>query len=359
MGTQFAIEVRNLCKSYDKLLAVDHIDFQVPEGEIFGFLGPNGAGKTTTIKMLISLLAPDEGQALVCGYDVERQPYEAKRQFGVVPEEANVYTELSTWDNLMFTAQIYRIPVNVRKPRIEALLEQFSLQGKRNDKVFTLSKGMRQRLSLMMALIHQPKVLFLDEPVLGLDVQSAVLIKDHIRKLNAEGTTIFLTTHQIDMADEICQRVAIIDHGQIAAIETPEKLKAAVEGRRSVEVLVANGGTTRQYAGLAKLPGVSQAIRQGEKIRLYTGDPPTVLTGVMAYAHQESLPVLAINTNGPSLEEVFVTMTGKAMGAARKKHPGAECKGCPVKEDCKSEKDDTDNKPKKHHSSFLKGSCEH
>jgi ABC-2 type transport system ATP-binding protein len=168
-----------------------------------------------------------------------------------------------------------------------------------------------------------------------------------------------LTTHQIDMADDICQRVAIIDHGQIAAIETPEKLKAAVEGRRTVEVIVANGGTNKQYAGLAKLPGVSQAIRQGEKIRLYTGDPPTVLTGVMAYAHQESLPVMSINTNGPSLEEVFVTMTGKAMGPLRKKHPGAECKGCPVNEECKSEKDDPDSKPKTHHSGFLKGSCEH
>lgn len=359
MPPNIAIEVRNLTKSYGKLLAVDHIDFQVPEGEIFGFLGPNGAGKSTTIKMLISLLAPDEGQALICGYDVDRQPYDAKRQFGVVPEESNVYTELSTWDNLMFTAQIYRVPVNERKRRIEALLEQFGLEKKRKDQVFTLSKGMRQRLSVAMALIHEPKVLIMDEPVLGFDVQSAQMIKDRIRELNAQGITIFLTTHQIDMADDLCQRVAIIDHGQIAAIETPEKLKAAIEGRRSVEVVVSNGGTTKQYSGLSKLPGVSQAIRQGEKIRLYTADPPTVLTGVMAYAHQENLPVMAINTNGPSLEEVFVMVTGKGMGPARKKHPGAECKGCPVKEDCDAEKEQPDDRPKKHHTGFLKGSCEH
>ncbi len=288
MTAQPAIEVRNVSKSYGKLLAVDHVDFQVPEGEIFGFLGPNGAGKSTLIKMLISLLAPDEGQAFVCGYDVDRQPYDAKRQFGVVPEESNVYTELSTWENLMFTAQIYRIPAKERKQRIELLLELFGLQGKKNDRVFTLSKGMRQRLSLAMALIHEPKVLFLDEPILGLDVQSAQMIKARLRELNEKGTTIFFTTHQIEMADDLCQRVAIINHGQIAAIETPDNLKAAIEGRRSVEVVVTNGGTIKQYAGLTRLPGVTQAFRQGEKIRLYTADPPTVLTGVMAYAHKNA-----------------------------------------------------------------------
>jgi ABC-2 type transport system ATP-binding protein len=354
-----AVEVRNVSKAFGKLQAVDHADFQVAEGEIFGFLGPNGAGKSTLIKILISLLAPDQGQAFVCGYDVDRQPYDAKRQFGVVPEESNVYTEISTWDNLMFTAQIYRIPLGDRKKRIETLLEQFGLQGKKNDRVFTLSKGMRQRLSLAMALIHEPKVLFLDEPILGLDVQSAQMIKSRLRELNQNGTTIFFTTHQIDVADDLCQRVAIINQGEIVAIESPENLKAAIEGRRSVEVVVTNGGTTKQYAGLTKLPGVTQAFRQGEKIRLYTSEPVTVLTGVMEYATLERLPVQAINTNGPSLEDVFVAMTGKGMGMARKKHPGMECKGCPVKEECESEKDQPEDAPKKHHSGFLKGSCEH
>ncbi len=360
MSATPAVEVRNVSKAYGKLHAVEHVTFQIEENEVFGFLGPNGAGKSTLIKILISLLAPDEGEAFVCGYDVNRQPYDAKRQFGVVPEESNVYTEISTWDNLMFTAQIYRIPVNERKKRIEILLEQFELQGKKDERVFTLSKGMRQRLSLAMALIHKPRVLFLDEPVLGLDVQSMQMIKGCLRELNQNGTTIFITTHQIDVADELCHRVAIINHGQIAAIETPEKLKAAIEGRRSVEVVVTNGGTTKQYAGLTKLQGVSQAFRQGEKIRLYTADPATVLTGVMEIATLEHMPVQAINTHGPSLEDVFMMVTGKGMGPARQKHPGTECKGCPVKAECDAEKDAPEGAPEnKKRSSFLKGSCEH
>jgi len=360
MSDEYAIQVMNLTKYYGKLLAVDHIDLEVNPGEVFGFLGPNGAGKTTTVKMLNTLLEPTGGKAYIFGYDVSRQPYQAKRQFGVVPEESNVYTEISTWDNMIFTARLYRIPGSEQKRRIDELLELMELQGKKNDKVFTLSKGMRQRLSLAMALIHRPSVLFLDEPILGLDVHSSRIINNQIRQLNTEGTTIFLTTHQIEMADELCHRVAIINHGQIAAVETPERLKAAVEGKRSVEITMGNGGYTKECAGLAGLSGVKQAVRNGDKVRLFTSDPPTVLRGVMGYIQERNLPVVAINTTGPSLEDVFVDITGRPIGAPRRKFASEQCKGCPVREDCESEKEATDSgqAPKKHGGGFLKGSCE-
>ncbi|MBL7184131.1 MAG: ABC transporter ATP-binding protein, partial [Anaerolineae bacterium] len=218
-----AIEVQDLTKYYGDpsagsgraLLAVDHINFEVHQGEIFGFLGPNGAGKTTTQRMLTTLLEPTEGRIVINGHDLAHDAYPVKRQMGLVPEESNVYTELTAWDNLMFTARLYRVGRDERAERAQELLETFGLWEKRDVKVQDFSKGMRRRLSIAMAIIHQPKLLFLDEPTPGLDAQSARAIRDLIRQLNAEGTTIFLSTHQIEEANQLCDRVAIINHGQI------------------------------------------------------------------------------------------------------------------------------------------------
>jgi len=192
-----AIEVEDLTKYYDKFLAVDHINFTVEQGEIFGFLGPNGAGKTTTQRMLTTLLTPTEGRILINGHDLAHDSYPAKRQVGLVPEESNVYTELSAWDNLMFTASIYRVPRGERAKRAQELLETFDLWEKRDIKAENFSKGMRRRLSIAMAIIHKPSLLFLDEPTPGLDAQSIRAIWELIRRMNAEGTTVFITTHQI------------------------------------------------------------------------------------------------------------------------------------------------------------------
>lgn len=316
MDEKIAIRVEGLTRYYGNLLAVDHISFQVQQGEVFGFLGPNGAGKTTTQRMLTTLLEPTEGRVVIFGHDMAREPYPVKRQMGLVPEESNVYTELTAWDNLMFTAQLYRVPRSERAARARELLEAFGLWEKQEVKVENFSKGMRRRLSIAMAIIHRPRLLFLDEPTPGLDAQSAHAIRDLIRQMNAEGTTIFLTTHQIEEANQLCDRVAIINHGRIAAIDTPERLKAAFRRVQSVEVALEPDGQAHGER-LAVLPGVTTTIKMGDKWRLYTEDPSALLPLVMDYARAHDLRVVSLSTLGPSLEDVFLEITGQQVGAVR------------------------------------------
>jgi len=316
-----AIEVENLTKYYDKFLAVDHINFAVEQGEIFGFLGPNGAGKTTTQRMLTTLLTPTEGRILINGHDLSRDSYPAKRQIGLVPEESNVYTELTAWDNLMFTASIYRVPRGERAKRAQELLEMFGLWDKRDIKAENFSKGMRRRLSIAMAVIHKPSLLFLDEPTPGLDAQSIRAIWELIRKMNAEGTTVFITTHQIEEANQLCGRVAIISHGKIAAIDTPERLKADFRRAQSVEVALEPPEGSKPSGGLSgleSLPGVTTQVKVGDKTRLYTEDPSALLPRVVQYAESNHLRIVSLNTLGPSLEDVFLEITGGQLGAVSK-----------------------------------------
>jgi ABC-2 type transport system ATP-binding protein len=312
-----AIQVQDLAKYYGDLLAVDHVSFEVPRGEIFGFLGPNGAGKTTTQRMLTTLLEPDEGRILINGHDLAHDAYPAKRQMGLVPEESNVYTELSAWDNLMFTARLYRVSRGERERRAQELLEAFGLWEKRAVKAQDFSKGMRRRLSITMALIHRPRLLFLDEPTPGLDAQSARAIRDLVRGMNAAGTTIFLTTHQIEEANQLCDRVAIINHGRIAAIDTPERLKAAFRRVQSVELAFDSPGGSEPPAGLADLPGVTTLVKMGDKWRLYTEEPSALLPQVVDYARSQGLQLVSLSTLGPSLEDVFLEITGQKVGVVR------------------------------------------
>jgi ABC-2 type transport system ATP-binding protein len=312
------IEVENLTKLYGRpetgVLAVDHLNFEVFHGEIFGFLGPNGAGKTTTQRMLTTLLAPTEGKILINGHDLSRDSYLAKRQIGLVPEESNVYTELTAWDNLMFTASLYRVPRLERAKRAQELLETFGLWEKRDVKAENFSKGMRRRLSIAMAIIHKPALLFLDEPTPGLDAQSIRSIWELIRSMNADGTTIFLSTHQIEEANQLCGRVAIISHGKIAAIDTPEQLKANFRRTQSVEVAF-EGELAEKSSGLAELLGVNTQVKVGDKMRLYTEDPSALLPRLIQYAESHALRIISLNTLGPSLEDVFLEITGGQVGA--------------------------------------------
>jgi len=309
MAGECAIEVSNLTKKFGDLMAVDRISFNVEKGEIFGFLGPNGAGKTTTIRMLTGISIPTEGTATIMGYDIRREQVEAKEQMGIVSDISNVYNELSAWDNLIFTARLYDVPKAYRERRAEELLKAFGLYERRGEKVQGFSRGMKRRICIAMALMNRSSILFLDEPTSGLDVQSVLIIRDMIRKLNEGGLTVFLTTHNIEEASQMCDRAAIINRGRVAAIDTPEKLKRTLESLQSIEVAFEAIPQT-VVADLRGLAGVSEVVKQGDKYRLYTSDPPSVLASLWRYADSRGLKPITVNTVGPSLEDVFVKLTG-------------------------------------------------
>ena len=309
MQSKYAIEVSNLMKRYEDLVAVDHINFTVNQKEIFGFLGPNGAGKTTTIRMLTGISIPTEGTAKIMGYDIQRQTIEAKEQMGIVPDISNVYNELSAWDNLIFTGKLYDMPKDFRDKHAEELLKMFGLYERRNEKVQCFSRGMKRRICIAMALMNKANIIFLDEPTSGLDVQSVLIIRDLIRKLNQDGQTIFITTHNIEEASQMCDRVAIINHGKIATIDTPEKLKRTVENLQSVEIAF-EAMAPDALKKLGELPEVSEAVKEGDKFKLFTSNPSSVLASVWNYTQSNNLKLITINTVGPSLEDVFVKLTG-------------------------------------------------
>jgi ABC-2 type transport system ATP-binding protein len=233
----------------------------------------------------------------------------AKEQMGIVPDVSNVYKDLSAWDNLVFTGKLYDMPKAFRESRAEELLKMFGLYERRKEKVKGFSRGMKRRICIAMALMNRSRILFLDEPTSGLDVQSVLIIRDLIRKLNQQGLTIFITTHNIEEASQMCDRVAIINHGKIATIDTPEKLKRTVESLQSVEIAFE---ATPQNAlkELEELPQVSEVVKQGDKFKLFTRDPSSVLASTWNYAQNNSLKLITVNTVGPSLEDVFVKLTG-------------------------------------------------
>jgi len=288
---------------------VDHINFEVKTGEIFGFLGPNGAGKTTTIRMLISLTKPSEGTARIFGHDIQSETIVAKKYMGIVPEISNIYDDLSAWDNLMFTGELYQVGKTEREKRAKELLEMFGLYDRRKEKTKGFSKGMKRRLTISMGLINNPQLLFLDEPTSGLDVQSTFIIKDIVRELNQRGVTIFLTTHNIEEASVTCDRVAIINKGKTAAIDTPERLKKTIQSVQSLEVAF-DEVSPRIMKELEKIPLVNEVRKEGDKFRLYTHDPASALSNLWEYAKANNLKPTSLNTLGPSLEDVFVRLTG-------------------------------------------------
>ncbi|MBN1813438.1 MAG: ATP-binding cassette domain-containing protein [Anaerolineae bacterium] len=304
-----AIVASELTRYHGDLLAVDHVSFTVKQGEIFGYLGPNAAGKTTTIRMLTGLMRPTEGTAQVNGYDVSHDVYRVKRCIGVVPEVSNVYGELTAWDNLIFAGELYNVERSERKIRAKDLLTKFDLYERRRSKVKSYSRGMKRRLTIAMALIHNPSILFLDEPTTALDVWSAVFVRDLIRKLKDEGITIFLTTHYIEEADQLCDRVVIINEGRIVANDAPEKLKRSLLGVRAVEVSFDGGSEKAEVADLKAILSCDGVVKQGDKFRLYTQQPEEVLPSVMRYAESRALKVTALNTLKPRLEDVFLEMT--------------------------------------------------
>lgn len=236
------IVVQNLTKRFGPLTAVDDMNLQVKEGELFGFLGPNGAGKTTTIKMMTGLLKSTSGLALIGGYDVQRQPLEAKRIFGYIPDNPFLYEKLTGREYLSFMADLYSVVHDDRRRRIDDLLHLFELESKGDELIQGFSRGMRQKIALAGALIHAPKVIFLDEPTVGLDPRGARMMKDILRELCRRGTAVFISTHILEIAEQMCDRAAIVNKGTMIAIGTMEELRAAARAHPTAEVAL-NGAS--------------------------------------------------------------------------------------------------------------------
>jgi ABC-2 type transport system ATP-binding protein len=303
--TMTAIEAGHLIRKFGTITAVNDISLSVQEGEIFGFLGPNGAGKTTTIRLLTGVLTPDAGTVKINGIDIHRHPLEAKQQMGVIPENSTVYGDLSAEQNLHLSGKLYGMPRALREERIEELLLQLGFSEKRQIPVRTFSKGMKQRISIACAIVHRPSVLFLDEPTSGLDVQSRRLVIETIHRMNEQGSTIFLTTHNIEEANTLCRKVCIINKGKVVAQESPERLKKMFETTQSVEVSFDRPVTRDLFVA----DGILRAEPCGDKWRLYTDNPDKVLKFIVGRAVQESIGITSLTTSGPSLEEAFVQLT--------------------------------------------------
>lgn len=306
------IEVENLTKTFGEILAVDNISFEVERGEIFGFLGPNGAGKTTTQRILTGIIKASSGSASIVGFDVKARAFYFKSQIAVVPEIANVYIDLSAWNNLMLIGSLYGVSKRIRITKAKELLKLFSLHERKNEKTRTFSKGMKQRLLLCMALMHNPEILFLDEPTVGLDVQSSRLIREKVLEFNKQGVTVFLTTHNIAEADQLCDRIAIIDHGKIAVIDKPENLKRAFQSVQAIEASFTE--SIKDEDELKKMKGVNKVQKAGDKFKFYTDDPDELIAQIMNFSRQRSLKIVSLNTLGPDLEEVFVKITEEHKG---------------------------------------------
>jgi ABC-2 type transport system ATP-binding protein len=300
------IEVEELSRKFGQLVAVDKVSFKVKEGEIFGFLGPNGAGKTTTINMLCTLLKPTEGRATVNGYDVVKQHAEVRRSIGLVFQEPTLDEYLTAEQNLRFHAYAYKVPKEEREGRINELLELVELSDRRKSKVSTFSGGMKRRLEMARGLLHSPQILFLDEPTLGLDPQNRRHIWDHILSLRKKNNlTIFLTTHYMDEAEN-CDRITIIDHGKIVALDTPDKLKDMVGGDLVTLKAEDNDAVANELREKYNLsPIIEQdaiifSISQGEKF----------LVKLMG-SFQNHLTSISIRR--PTLDDVFLKLTGRAI----------------------------------------------
>ena len=307
------IEVSDLTKRFGELTAVNRVSFQVREGEIFGFLGPNGAGKTTTINMLTTVLRPDGGTARVNGHDVRREALEVRRSIGLVPQEYTADEDLTGRENLLLVASLYEVPKAEARTRAGELLELVQLKDAADRTVDTYSGGMRRRLELACGLINRPRVLFLDEPTLGLDVQKFIYLFVLIRIFNVfYYMTLFLTTHYLEEADSLCDRIAIIDHGKIVALDTPTALKDSLGGD-IVEIHVDRPAEDGLAVSLRAIPTVKQVlpVNGGYRLTVANGEEtaPLVLDAIRAH----SLKATRISIAKPTLDEVYLARTGRTM----------------------------------------------
>ncbi len=307
------IEIEDLTKKFDGLVAVDHITLNVREGEIFGFLGPNGAGKTTAVKMLCTILNPTSGAAKVCGYDILQQRDEVRECIGIVFQDRAIDTFLTGKENLDFHARMYHLDRKTRQDRVTEVLELMDLNGKENMKVSECSGGTQRRFEVARGFLNHPRVLFLDEPTLGLDAQARRNLWDYIRMLNEkEGITIILTTHYMEEADYLCHRVAIIDHGRIVAMDTPEKLKQAV-GLNLVSLQIAQDSSRDPADSLKQLSWIKKIEARDGSLELSIDGGEEKIPELVDFADSHGLVISSIKLYKPSLEDTFLHYTGKTI----------------------------------------------
>ena len=304
------VEVQNLTKRFGDFTAVDALSFAVEHGEIFGLLGPNGAGKSTLIRMLTTLVPPSSGSARVNGFDVAREPNGVRQSIGVIPQAMTSDLELSAIENLSIFAKLYGLPREQRKRAIRQLLEEVDLTQWADKPVKMFSGGMRRRLEIARGLVHEPKIFFLDEPTTGLDPVSRVNVWNMLARLKRErDLTILVTTHYMDEADKLCDRVAIIDHGKLAALDSPLKLKASSPGKNILEVSFA--GAPGDWADrLRQLPEVAEVKSEENVFRISSNNGPRTTVELMDAARKANVTVTALSVQSTTLDDVFVHYTG-------------------------------------------------
>ena len=294
------------------VVALDALDLAVNEGEFFGMLGPNGAGKTTTIGILTTRVRPTAGEAIVAGKDVVSDPTAVRRRIGVVPQRPNPDRALSVLENLIFHAAYFGISRAEAVRRGNELLERLGIAEKKSGKVDQLSGGQQQRLMIARALTHDPRVLFLDEPTVGLDPQARLALWDILRDLHKQGRTIIMTTHYMEEADQLCDRLAIIDQGKLLALDTPSNLKAKAPGDTLVEV-VFDADAKAVVADAESVDGVSKAEARASLLRVYSGRGGEIIPALIAAGESRGLTVRDIHLSRPSLETLFISLTGRKL----------------------------------------------
>jgi len=308
-----AIDVRQIVKKFGDFTAVDGVSFTVDDGEIFGLLGPNGAGKSTLIRMLTTLLPPSAGTALVGGFDIAAQSDDVRRAIGVIPQALTSDLELSVEENLLIFAKLYGVARARRTRLIDELLEAVELTQWRSAPVKNLSGGMRRRVEIARGLVHEPRIFFLDEPTTGLDPVSRVAVWEMLRRIKSERQlTVLLTTHYMDEADKLCDRIAIVDHGQLKALDSPLKLKAGVPGKNTVEASFGSIPADWKERLLA-LPSVEGVSAYDHVFRISTGNGPATTLALMECAAQAEVAVQSLSVQSTTLDDVFVHYAGRAL----------------------------------------------
>jgi ABC-2 type transport system ATP-binding protein len=305
-----ALQIQNLSRHFNDLVAVDNISFDIQQGEIFGLLGPNGAGKTTTLSMLATMLEPTSGSAMVNGIDIEKDPDGVRKSIGIVFQDQSLDEELTAWENMDFHGRLYRIPKETREQRITELLTLVELNDCRNDIVKTFSGGMRRRLEIARGLLHHPAVLFLDEPTLGLDPQTRNHLWNYIATLAKEkGITIILTTHYMEEADRLCNRIAIIDQGRIIAIDTPKNLKDGLGG----DLVTIGSPDPAAVAKALNEPWIARVETHNDNVVVSLKNADQYISSIVTILNTQQIPITSIAVHKPTLEDVFLSFTGRTI----------------------------------------------